>query len=681
MAPRELVEIVGGKCDNDYFYITRDEAFEGAPTTSEDGGSAGEDSSGSEDFQETNTQEEGVGEPDIVVAVGDVAYVASATRNGDDCAYRLSAVLDDQEAGLVAMGSVPLATLVTTPLEMLVYGDVLLLIGTTSLRYLDDDVSQEARSLWWWPEYETAVTLLWFDVSDPSRLTLVRRQVREGRYVDARLVDGTAYVVATRSESWGWEPRASVPYFRDEVFFASQNASTFASDGSDFIFENPEEWAASRGPTVPSTDCDRVGYAWPRVSELGQFTFVLAASLKSVEEAALSETAVETMATRADSTVYASRRNLYLTQVDYVEWLEDDEWPTKYRTVLLRLALNGSASFEASYAVPGLILNQFSLSETSDGRYLRVATTTRPADGSWANTSNAVFVYDVDSGDRVGQATGLAPGESIFSARFVGDDRCYLVTFLQTDPLFVIAFVDGTTPVVLAELKIDGFSSYLHPLNQTHLLGLGRDVALVNNSWGVAVLEQGLQLRLFDVSDDQDPRVVSTLVVGDRGTYSEALNDHKAFQLYDDDVFAFPASVADKAARLALDADDADNPWLSGLEVFQGALLFDIDRDGIIAPLANVSHLPDDFLAPTYVQWGDDYSDGYWQTWFDTEGSGYHIKRTLGRGDFLFAFSDNVVTKSTRDADSTLLGRVDLNDPLLLANLSWAIARDDFIET
>ena len=117
-----------------------------------------------------------------------------------------------------------------------------------------------------------------------------------------------------------------------------------------------------------------------------------------------------------------------------------------------------------------------------------------------------------------GQVDGLGKDEQIYSVRFLGDVG-YVVTFRQTDPFFTIDLSDPTDPVVRGELKIPGYSAYLHPVDDGLLLGVGQDATDEGQVLGT-------QLSLFDVSDPQDPQRIDTLQIGG---YSEVEWDHKAF--------------------------------------------------------------------------------------------------------------------------------------------------------
>ncbi len=137
--------------------------------------------------------------------------------------------------------------------------------------------------------------------------------------------------------------------------------------------------------------------------------------------------------------------------------------------------------------------------------------------------SNAVYVLD-ERLNRVGELEEIAPEESIFSARFM-DDRLYLVTFQQIDPFFVID-LSSDTPKILGELKIPGFSNYLHPYDEEHIIGIGRDTKEVDNG---RVQQLGIKIALFNVADVNNPKVADEVIVGDRSTQSEALYNHKSF--------------------------------------------------------------------------------------------------------------------------------------------------------
>lgn len=124
------------------------------------------------------------------------------------------------------------------------------------------------------------------------------------------------------------------------------------------------------------------------------------------------------------------------------------------------------------------------------------------------------------------------PGEQLYASRFLGD-RAYLVTFRQTDPLYVINLADPANPVVEGELEIQGYSDYLHPITEDLLLGIGKDAVAATGGRGDGrgAWVQGIKLSLFDVSDPTQPTEVTSVLVGERGTHSVALSNHRAITI------------------------------------------------------------------------------------------------------------------------------------------------------
>lgn len=195
------------------------------------------------------------------------------------------------------------------------------------------------------------------------------------------------------------------------------------------------------------------------------------------------------------------------------------------RTVIHKIALgpSGQLDYRARGEVPGRLLNQFSMDES--GHRFRVATTVDYYSQYSSGTYNNVYVLD-ESLKTVGSLEKLEKGESIYAARFMGD-RLYLVTFQQLDPFFVID-LSSDGPRVLGQLKLPGYSSYLHPYDDTHIIGIGRDT---KDSGHGGVMGTGVKVALFDVADVANPRLVGDYVIPGQSTDTEVLSDHKALLL------------------------------------------------------------------------------------------------------------------------------------------------------
>ncbi|MBK7773804.1 MAG: beta-propeller domain-containing protein [Sandaracinaceae bacterium] len=312
-------------------------------------------------------------------------------------------------------------------------------------------------------------------------------------------------------------------------------------------------------------------------------------------------------------------------------------------TRLHRFDLSGaSTSYAASGRVTGQLLNQFSLDE-SDG-VVRVAVT----EDRWLDAQGNVIEPNEDQpwgdgtlvsaspvsrvltlGDaagklsELGRSHDLAPGERIFSTRYVGD-TAYVVTFRQIDPLFVVDLSDPADIVVQGEVEIPGFSTYMHPLDAGHLLTIGRDIDPVTQQ------DNGMALQIFDVSNPDAP--VRTHVYTVPGAYSQAQYDHLAFN--------FDARLG----LLAIPVDTYDTTFDSTLA------LFSVSVAGGIAPAGSISH------SSFYSGCVDGVGD-YYCSYSPT------VRRGLFIEDFVYTISLGGVTVHALTDLTSTLATVNLPEP------------------
>jgi len=220
----------------------------------------------------------------------------------------------------------------------------------------------------------------------------------------------------------------------------------------------------------------------------------------------------------------------------------------------------------------------------------------------------------------VGRLENLAHGESIYSARFMGN-RCFLVTFRKVDPLFVIALEDPKNPQVLGKLKIPGYSDYLHPYNETYLIGVGKET--VTSEEGDFSWYQGVKISLFDVSNVSSPKEIAKIEIGDRGTDSPVLRDHKAFLFSrSKHLLVLPILLAE------IDEEKYPGgvpPSTQGDYVFQGAYVFNISIDEGLIFKGRITHLENNT---------DLIKSGFYFS------SPYAVKRTLYIGQILYTISN-----------------------------------------
>ncbi|MBT4327156.1 MAG: copper amine oxidase [Candidatus Nitrosopelagicus sp.] len=255
------------------------------------------------------------------------------------------------------------------------------------------------------------------------------------------------------------------------------------------------------------------------------------------------------------------------------------------KTVIHKISIDEEKiEYVAKGEVPGRLLNQFSMDQSGDR--FRVATTTEIyTQYEGTIRSNAVYVLD-EQLNIVGELEDIAPEESIFSARFMGD-RLYLVTFQQIDPFFVID-LSSDTPKILGELKIPGFSNYLHPYDEEHVIGVGRDTKEIENN---RVKQLGVKIALFNVADVSNPKVLDDHVIGDGSTQSEALYNHKAF-FFDKsrNVLSIPIS----ADVDSLEIKSNSKMFAPEYNRWSGFYVFNLDTENGITSKGTITHSDSD---------------------------------------------------------------------------------------
>jgi uncharacterized secreted protein with C-terminal beta-propeller domain len=476
---------------------------QGAPTDAPTPSAVGGDSS------QTNVQEQGVDEPDIVKTDGDTIFAIAAGR--------LNA-LDARAATPKLLGSLVLDSYGG---EMLLSGKRLLIVSWAGspVEVLPAARGAQVSSQ---PLYYRPATLITeVDVSDPADMKVVKTETVDGSYVSARLNGTTARIVLTtppayldygepaplRAKARGWLPRAR--------------------------FENRR---TGRKRTRQITSCNHVRRpsAFAGLDVLTVLTVDMRQGLPAVDTDALMTDG---------QTVYASNDSLYVATQRFVPPPQDSTQPPPPLTTAIHkfdISERDKTTYSASGEAPGYVLGQFALSEYKG--VLRVASTSSPVwwPGSPRDQTQSYVSTLKQVGDLLlplGRVGGLGSGERITGVRFL-DDAGYVVTFRQTDPLYTIDLSQPNDPKVAGELKLLGFSAYLHPVGNGLLLGIGQDATEQGR-------QLGTQLSLFDVSQLDHPQRLSQARVGGASS-SEAEYDHHAFLYWAPDKLAvLPVSIYD----------------------------------------------------------------------------------------------------------------------------------------
>jgi uncharacterized secreted protein with C-terminal beta-propeller domain len=514
------------------------------------------------EYSRTNIQVEGVDEADIVKCDGEYLYISNEKRVLIVKAY------PPEEAKVSAE-----IDLNGTVVGLFVNGDRLAIF---EVYYEVSPILPLKKTDWIYGSPFTSILV--YDIEDRENPVLVRTVSSDGGYFASRMIGDYVYLIATRGAY----------ILNDDV-----PLPIIVKDGKVEVVE------ATNIHYVNVTDY------WY------QFTTIVAVNVKDDSV----EPVYETILVGGSSGVYVSLNNIYLAVPQYN--FEDGSETTE----VYRIRIDGNfIKAEASGQVPGRILNQFSMDE-HEGNF-RIATTTGYATWSGELTSsNHVYVLDMNL-TIIGRLENLAKGETIYAARFLGE-RCYLVTFKKVDPLFAISLEDPTNPRVLGQLKIPGYSDYLHPYSENFLIGIGK--AAVDAEEGDFAWYQGVKISLFDVTDVSKPKEVAKYEIGDRGTDSPVLRDHKAL-LFDRErhLLVIPVLVAE------IDEEKYPNgvpPYAYGDFVWQGAYIFTITESNITLR-GRVTHIEDDqeFLKSGY--------------YFSSE---YSVERALYIDDFLYTISQKMV--------------------------------------
>jgi uncharacterized secreted protein with C-terminal beta-propeller domain len=515
-------------------------------------------------YSDTNIQVAGVDEADIIKTDGKYIYVMA-----NNSLY-LAEAYPAESARILAHVAIP----GFNPQELYIGEDRLMVFGTTYYSFdepnktgepgfpvtIEPDI--EKSEIMPYPIQANLVSIKLFDIKDRSEPKLLKTVDIEGSYLTSRKIGSDVYFVINSYPNFvSPEPMAIdiIPMYQETI-----------------------------GDTEPSRNLepiakyDEIGYIPPQQAS----NFITVASLSiSDPDREMGKTVIA----GSGENVFASLGNLYIAQTSWPMFdnIGEPIGDNVQTTVITKFSLSGGeVNYVATGEVKGHILNQFAMDEY-DGHF-RIATTISGYVDNRDTSTNNIYVLD-DVLKATGALEDVAPGESIYAVRFMGK-RAYMVTFLHVDPLFVIDLSQPEDPKILGKLKIPGYSDYLHPYDETHLIGIGKEVDpsidadLVHTENAIYYTAiQGVKLALFDVSDVANPIEVYKEVIGDRGTESLASHNHKAF-LFDKEkeLLVIPITLAE------LKPDQPKN--MQGEYVFQGAYVYSLTLENGFNLNGRVTH-------------------------------------------------------------------------------------------
>ena len=448
----------------------------------------------STDYSKTNNQVESVDEADIVKTDGNYIYYSKNNR----------VYIVDQDLNLKA--TIKEKNFCAS--QIFVNGDKLIVFGSENSIYQTktvtiDSVMKENISSYNKPKTYARV----YNIKDIENPELVREIAVDGYYQDARMIDDDIYFI-TNYSIYFYKPLEEL---KDEEILPSFRDSSISEE-------------------TKSISVDKIAHFEDTTNY--QYSLISGFNLNSNDEVN-----VETFF-GFGSELYVSENNMYIICTKYSNLYDLKSYSTIYKFKLE----NSSIIAVASCEVDGNINNQFSLDEYNGN--LRVATTIFH---SYYNEENEYMseyytrltIFD-ENLEKIGGIDNLIDGEKIYAVRFIGTVG-YIVTFEQVDPLWVIDLSDPTKPVVKGELEIPGYSSYLHPYDETHIIGIGYDVK--SNGYG-GVTNDTLKLSMFDVSDLENPKELFKINFNQKNAYSNIMYEHKAlFFNKNANLIGFPIST------------------------------------------------------------------------------------------------------------------------------------------
>jgi hypothetical protein len=440
-----------------------------------------------------------------------------------------------------------------------------------------------------------------------------------GGYHDARLAGSSARLVMTDSFRWPsgmrWWPDYTQELWDDQARLEKEIDKLIAENEKLIRASSLTQWLPEGRRKRPDGTVEPLGYDCRDFHKTNAPTRLGLVTVASMDlDAQTFQPPGRVSLVTQPGEVYATATALYMATPHWWWWPQAGQTDHTY-VHKLDLSQPHRASYAASATVQGHLLDQFSMDEHQG--VLRVASTisSRVAEpgNQWGRieTTNRVFTYGQEGGQLklLGQSEELAKGERIFSARFVGN-KGYVVTFRQVDPLFTFDLSDPAHPRKVGELKVPGFSTYIHPVGDTHLLTVGMQVP-ENGGPG----PRSLKLSLFDVSDLAQPREAFTQLVGSSYGWSESLYDHKAFNYF--------------AAKGLLAI-----PYLDWTQVYTGDYwsnfvselrVFRVDTAAGFTPVGAIS-MKDAYQVINHNQW----------TWRYTP----YVRRSVMADDYVYAITD-----------------------------------------
>jgi len=619
------------------------------------------------DYSGTNVQVQGVDEADVVKTDGEYIYQVNRQRIVIVKAYPSEKMKVESITSFNEMNF--------NPVEMYIHGDKLVVIGNSYVNYIvpqkhieekdtrksngltekdpvnqvqgkdtiqvqfkeEIQVEQVQPKIYPPPYYHSeTVKAVIYDISDKTNPKKLREVDLEGYYISSRKIGPHLYIIANKYIDYYRIMDKSAAEYQDYKAEPAYRDTAVKDDFIDVDFKSIRYFPECVEPNymiIAGIDIDNIDKQADISTYLGsgqsiyaslENLYVTITGYRQIDIKPDVETSTDSGEKSSDSSSGVSSDTEPAVETPVVDVkiavIRGPQVINEENTMIYKFALDkGNVIYRSKGEVPGRILNQFSMDE--NGKFFRIATTTGQIwrDDEFTSKNNIYILNDVL--DIKGKIEDIAPGEQIYSVRFMGD-RAYMVTFRTVDPLFVIDLKDPEKPKILGALKIPGYSDYLHPYDENHIIGFGKDtVELKGQAYYL-----GMKIALFDVTDVSNPIQKFTENIGDRGTESEILRNHKALLFSKEKgLMAFPVTVMEVKGKNKF----MDNGFPEyGQFSFQGAYVYNIDLVNGFTLKGRITHLSKD----DYLRSGTG--------WYDSD---KNISRLLYIKDNLYTLSNSII--------------------------------------
>ncbi len=511
-------------------------------------------SSDKSSYSTTNIQVENVDEADVVKTDGEYIYSIS------DSSVIVSKTNTD--------GTVEIVSKIDTsyiPEDILINGNKLIVVCTYNL-YKEGSTYNKYYDYY---NYNTYTTVNIYDITDKTKITKIKDIELDKDYYTSRMIEDKIYVLTT----------GYIEEDDDKVILPCYSIDRQKNDIAFNNIKYMRDNVTTSISTVASID----------LSDLENGIDV-SAYLMPIDNAYISENNMYLVFSEYENN-YIDMTKLFTFKgiPGFLEYIDDLNYSNEEHTTIVKFKFVDEGIEYVSFAKEiGSTLNQFSMDEFSGN--LRVTL----SDGT---NNNKLVVYSSDM-KKIGQIEKIAPGEKIYSTRFI-ENRAYVVTFKTIDPLFVIDLSDATNPKILGELKIPGYSTYIHPYDENHIIGIGNDTTteIYRDAFGKVTSERtyitGMKMSIFDITDVKSPKEMFNQKIGDRYTYSSILVNHKALLFSKEkELLAIPinnykeeislSSTTDVSSNIKIIDSIKNKPTTSGYIVYNINLAKGFSQKGII---------------------------------------------------------------------------------------------------